>query len=95
VREETMRIRLTVEADDPEVAGLLEYLETNVKNTKRGEWIALLERAIQWMRPAAHLYGVSNGGVNLAVASLSATRLQIESQSPPESLAVSEVETPS
>jgi len=51
-----MSIRLTVEANDPEVESLLEYLEANVKNSA-GYKIFLLERTIKWLTPAQHLSG--------------------------------------
>jgi hypothetical protein len=51
-----MSIRLTVEANDPEVESLLEYLDANVKNSA-GYKIFLLERAVQWLRPTFTLSG--------------------------------------
>jgi hypothetical protein len=54
-----MSIRLTVEASDPEVEGLLEYLEANC----RGPWtrkMFLLERTIGWLRPVCFLVGIDS-----------------------------------
>jgi hypothetical protein len=82
VDKETI-IRLTVEANDPEVAGLLEYLEANVKNTKRGEWIALLQRTIDWMKPVQFLYGVNQREVNQSHSSLIVLPSKTHTQSHP------------
>jgi hypothetical protein len=51
-------IRLTVQADDPDVERLIDYLQTQYSLTD-GDKIYLLERAIKWLKPATELYGVS------------------------------------
>jgi hypothetical protein len=56
---------LTVEANDPEVERLLECLDANVGNTA-GYKVFLLERAVQWLRPAFTL----SGSYSLANASI-------------------------
>jgi DNA-binding NarL/FixJ family response regulator len=44
-----MAIRLTVEASDPEVEGLLEYLQTQ-KHPTICSRISVLERAMKWLQ---------------------------------------------
>lgn len=91
-----MAIKLTVEANDPEVEGLLEYLDANCKSGTpvailHGK-IALLERTLSWIKPAALLYGVNHEKVNLATASVCRVPTQKQAQFPSESLAAQEAE---
>ena len=78
-----MAIRLTIEAEDPEVEQLLSFLQENCKR-QTADKIYLLERAIVWLRATeAFTYQVFKESISTDLALLDTTPIhQLRSETP-------------